>query len=304
MTIPTFQELMLPLLQLLSDEKVHYTQDIVDKLSNMFNLTQDEIEELIPSGNKRFSNRVGWATTYLKKAKLITSSGRSQYKITERGKEVLLEQPGNIDMKYLQRFPEYLEFRNRKSKKVNNILESEDDDPTKTPEELMEISYQSIKEQLASEILELIIENSARFFEILVVDLLVAMGYGGNREDAGEAVGRVNDEGIDGIIKQDKLGLENIYIQAKKWKDSVGRPVVNEFAGSLMGKGANKGILITTSYFTKGANEYAEQLKNPKIILIDGQQLAEYMIDHNLGVTEINEYIIKRIDKDYFEEGL
>ena len=302
MTIPTFQELMLPILKILNNNQINQMKEIVDELAMQFNLSEDELEELIPSGNKRFSNRVGWAVTHLKKASLLESIGKSKYSITGKGKNVLAENPVSIDMKFLSKFAEYEAFRHSSKRKIKRKTQKEIIvDSPQTPEELMDSSYQSIKDKLAIELLELIKENSPKFFETLVVDLLVAIGYGSNITGSGKTTGQPYDGGIDGLIKQDKLGLDNIYIQAKRWVSTVGRPTVQEFAGSLLGKGASKGVLITPSGFSKEAIDYVDQFKHATIILIDGVQLAELMIDYNIGVSETNRYIIKKIDRDYFE---
>jgi len=299
MTIPTFQEIMLPLLQLTNDDRSHSQKEVIEILAKTFKLTNEETTQLLNSGSPRFKNRVVWATIYLKKALLLSSIDKGIFRITQRGKEVLLQNPSKLDMKFLSQFAEFIEFR--KKKKEKNI---EDQEEIQTPEELLEKSYDEIRQKLSLELLEKIKQNTPLFFEKLVVELLVAMGYGGSIEDAGKALGRSGDEGIDGEIKQDKLGLETIYIQAKRWKDKnqVGRPEIQRFAGSLMGKGATKGVFITTSSFSDEAYQYAKNLKLQKLILIDGEELSELMIDHNIGVTELNNYVLKRIDNDYFEE--
>lgn len=304
MAVPSFEDFMLPVLQLAGDNQIHDLHTTVQKMAQHFHLSEEDKNELLPSGKQtRFANRVSWAVTYLKKSKLIQSAGRSKFSITERGKKALQESVTKIDKSFLEQFPEYREFKNRrKSTKNGSIPEISFESQEQTPEELLDTSYQSIHQQLASDLLDLILATSPGFFERLVVDLIIAMGYGGSRQDAGKAVGRSGDGGIDGIIKQDRLGLENIYIQAKRWNDTVGRPTVQGFAGSLMGRGASKGILITTSKFSKEAIEYVNTIKQPKIILIDGEYLSDLMIDYNLGVAVVNQYTIKKIDSDYFEE--
>jgi restriction system protein len=229
---------------------------------------------------------------------LIETAGWGKVIITERGKSVLQNGPLRVDRKFLQQFPEYAAKVNRQE--TNQVEKEEEAD--QTPLESIEANYQSIRRELARELIERIKSCSPRFFEQLVVDLLVAMGYGGSRSDAGQAVGQSGDGGIDGIIKEDKLGLDVVYIQAKRWEGSVGRPVVQAFAGSIEGRRARKGVLITTSNFTQDAKQYVEMIEK-KIVLIDGEELAQLMIDHGVGVTEVASYTIKKMDMDYFGEG-
>ncbi|MCL6559753.1 MAG: restriction endonuclease, partial [Firmicutes bacterium] len=247
-----------------------------------------------------FHNRVGWARTYLKKAGLLESTRRGYFRITERGLEVLKKSPSRIDVHFLEQFAEFREFRMLRHKK-------EDEDTTEaelsvsTPEEVLESAYKQLRDNLANELLQQIKASSPSLFEKLVVELLVKMGYGGSRQDAGKAIGKSGDEGIDGIIKEDRLGLDIIYIQAKRWENTVGRPEVQKFAGALQGQRARKGIMITTSSFSQEAQDYASRIDN-KIVLIDGERLAQLMIDHNLGVSSVAAYEIKKIDSDYFTE--
>lgn len=302
MSIPDFQTLMLPFLEVVSDGKEFYLKDIVEVLSEKYKLTEEEKSELLPSGRQYiFENRVAWTKLHLKKAGLLESPKRAVINISQRGLEVLKEKPALINMKFLKRYPEYVEFI-RPNKVENDEDEIEEVIDTQTPEEILEKSYIQIRNSLATDILEKVISLSPSRFEKLVVELLVKMGYGGSIQDAGKAMGKVGDEGIDGIIKEDKLGLDIIYIQAKRWKPGnvIGRPELHKFVGALAGQGAKKGIFITTSNFTKDALEY--QPKNEtKIVLIDGEQLAQLMIDYNLGVSISNSYEIKRLDSDYFE---
>lgn len=301
--IPDFQTLMFPLLQLISDGKEHTIREIIDGLANEFKLLETERKEMLPSGNQAiFDNRVSWAKTHLKKAGLLDSPRRATFVITNLGKQVLENNPGRIDVKYLKQFSPYAEFINP-SKVENgedaiNISMQE-----QTPEETLEKAYQEIRKTLASELLHKVVELPPIFFERLVVELLVKMGYGGSIKDAGKAIGKTGDEGIDGTIKEDKLGLDIIYIQAKKWKPGniVGRPEIHKFVGALAGQGAKKGIFITTSTFSKEAREYIPK-NETKIVLIDGQQLSQLMIDYNLGCSTQQIYELKKIDLDYFEE--
>jgi restriction system protein len=294
---------MLPLLQLASDGKEHRSREATEFLSDKFRLTEQERRELLPSGTTRvIVNREGWASTYLKKCLLIESTKRGYFKITQRGIDVLSRNPTDINIKFLEQFPEYAEF-----KKVKKEVPREELDRNKyeispqTPEEILGDAYEELNRNLKQELLENIKSASPDFFEALVVDLLVKMGYGGSRSDAGQSVGGSGDEGIDGIIKEDKLGLDAIYIQAKRWENTIGRPEVQKFAGALQGQRAKKGILITTSTFTKEAVQYASNIES-KIVLIDGEKLAQLMIEHNVGVSTTASYEVKQIDTDYFEK--
>jgi restriction system protein len=287
-----------------SDKNVHMFRDVVNELSEHFKLTEEEKRELLPSGKQPiFENRSGWAKTHLKKAGLLNYPRRGCIQITERGLSVLEKSIEKIDMKFLKQFDEYNEFLNITNQNKPDD-ESSNEMETHTPEELMGTAFQNIKNTLADEILDKIRNVSPTFFEKLVVDLLVKMGYGGSIKDAGKAIGKTGDEGIDGTIKEDKLGLDVIYIQAKRWKDGniVGRPELHKFVGALAGQGAKKGIFITASTFSKDAIEYTPK-NETKIILIDGTQLAELMIEYNVGVSHQQIYEIKKIDNDYFEEA-
>lgn len=303
MAIPDFQTLMLPLLKASADGQEHSLSEIIETLAIQLQLTSDERNERLPSGlQARFDNRVRWARVDLGMAGLLESSGRGRFRITPKGLELLKNPPQRIDRKYLRQFPEYRDYSSR-NRNSNNQTDKEEvsEEIRQTPEETLEAGYQSLRSELAKELLEHIKQNSPRFFEKLVVDLLVQMGYGGSRKDAGEAVGRSGDEGIDGTIKEDKLGLDVVYIQAKRWQNTVGRPEVQAFAGALMGKKANKGVFITTSQFSQDAQTYVNTISQ-KIVLIDGELLAQLMIDHGVGVTEIASYSLKRVDSDYFSE--
>lgn len=309
MAVPDFQSLMLPLLKTTSDGKEHSNAEVTEILAQQFGLSENDRDEMLPSGRQRkFDNRVNWTKTYLQKANLLSSTGRSRFRITERGIKVLKDNPSSINIKYLNQFPEFLAFHTAtsvKEAKINgNSSASQEivERTSQTPQEILEISYQNLRQALAQELLERIKNNTPKFFESLVVDLLVAMGYGGSRKDAGQAIGQVGDGGIDGIIKEDKLGLDVIYLQAKRWEGTVGGPVVQGFAGALIGKKARKGVFITTSTFSAQARSFASGTENLKIILIDGEQLAQLMIDYDIGVTEESRYIVKKVDLDYFED--
>jgi restriction system protein len=301
MTIPDFQAVMLPLMQFASDGKEHSLRESIEHLASHFNLSEDERKELLPSGKQPiFDNRVGWARTHLKKAGLLESTRRSVFRITSSGVEVLSRKPNAINMNLLKQFPDYLEFIGATATN-GKILIVENNETTSqdTPEEILEYAYQKIRQTLAQDLLVKVRSCSPNFFEQLVVELLVKMGYGGSIKEAGRAIGRSGDEGIDGIIKEDKLGLDVIYIQAKRWSDTVGRPEIQRFVGALAGQGAKKGIFITTSRFSEQAKEYVPR-NETKIVLIDGEQLAQYMIDFNLAVSIVSTYEIKKIDSDYF----
>ena len=293
---------MLPLLKSISDGQTYLFRDVIEKLAVDFKLTDKERNELLPSGQQAvFDNRVGWARTYLKKAGLIESNKRGTLQITQRGLDALKQNSKEIDVTFLEQFSEFVEFKNINRKQIDEKKAETEIETEKTPEELLEFAYQNIRQNLSQELIEIIKNCSPRFFENLVIDLLLKMGYGGSRKDAGEAIGRTGDGGIDGIIKEDKLGLDIIYIQAKRWQNQVPVKEIRDFAGSLLGKKAKKGIFITTSNFPQNAYDYVEDIEH-KIILIDGQRLAELMIEHNVGVSTQRIFDIKKLDSDYFSE--
>jgi restriction system protein len=303
--IPDFQTIMLPLLDAIKDGKEYRSNDIIDILAEKFVLSKDEKRELLPSGvNFVFTNRVAWAKVYLKKAGLLCAPKRGLTRITQEGIDVLRQNPEKINMAFLRQFPDFSEIRGTAEENVSTEnINIQNNEQLQTPEEILDNTYQDIRKALAQELLDKIQQLSPSFFERLVVDLLVKMGYGGSVKDAGKTVGKSGDEGIDGIIKEDKLGLDIIYIQAKRWQqgNTLGRPEIHKFVGALAGQGAKKGIFITTSSFTKEALSYSPR-NETKIVLIDGLQLAQLMIDYNLGVTVQHTYEIKKTDMDYFEE--
>ena len=307
MAVPDFQSLFIPVLKFVSDGNEHSLSETIESIAQQLGLSEADRDEMLPSGKQRkFDNRVSWARTYLQKAQLLSHTDRSKVRITERGIKVLRENPTYINTKFLKQFPEFLVFHAAAGDKAGaideNIRTTQEmiEKTSQTPQEILETSYQSLRQTLAQELLERIKNKPPKFFESLVVDLLVAMGYGGSRKDAGQAVGQVGDDGIDGIIKEDKLGLDAIYLQAKRWDGTVGGPVVQGFVGALIGKKARKGVFITTSTFSQQARNYVNGIENLKIILIDGEQLAQLMIDHDVGVTEESRYIVKKVDLDYF----
>lgn len=308
MAIPDYQTIMLPLLRKLSDGNAYPLKELIEILAREFHLSDDDLNELLPSGQSfMFSNRVGWARTYLKKAGLIESPKRGIVSITPRGMDVLKRKPKEINNALLKQFPEFVQFQNYKKEEIDSAVTFNGEDnqsESQTPEETIENAYQTIRQSLALEILDTVRKLSPIFFERLVVELLVKMGYGGSMKDAGKAIGKTGDEGIDGTIKEDKLGLDIIYIQAKRWQagNIVGRPELHKFVGALAGQGAKKGIFITTSSFTKDALNYVPR-NETKIVLIDGEHLAQLMIDYNLGVASQRIYEVKRLDSDYFEEN-
>jgi restriction system protein len=308
---------MLPLLEIATDGNEHSMRDAREQLARRFKLSEAEQTALLPSGQLVFPNRVGWARTHLGKAEALDTPRRGFFRITDRGKEILLQKPNEITVKFLKQFPEFISnwavtepqgdaqtartmrnetAPNASSNYVNLIAEDK-----QTPEEMLEDSYQRLRHQTTAELLHRVKKSSPGFFERLVVDLLIKMGYGGSLKEAGSAIGRSGDEGIDGIIKEDRLGLDLIYLQAKKWEGTVGRPEIQKFVGALHGKRAKKGVFLTTGSFSSEAIEYIGNI-DPKVVLIDGRQLAEFMIDFGLGVTEISNYQVKRIDSDYFGE--
>jgi restriction system protein len=304
--IPSYEEIMLPLLNLLSDKQEHTLQEADDALAKHFKLTDLERDELLPSGQQPiFRNRLGWARTYMKKAGLLATPSRAKFIITEKGIDLLKEKPKEITSKFLKRYPEFVEFQSIKKIKDNVIEQSFEISSIidgKTPEEALEYAYQKLKSELAKEVIDVVKNCTPAFFEKLVVDLIVRMGYGGSRKDAGQALGKTGDGGIDGIVKEDKLGLDTIYLQAKRWENSVPVKEIRDFTGALASKKAKKGIFITTSSFPQSVYDFVTQVEY-RIILINGDQLADLMIEYNVGLTPINEYQVKKIDFDYFEEN-
>jgi restriction system protein len=301
MAIPDFQTIMLPLMRHLQDGREHATGETLDALAKHFQLTDEERRVLLPSGlQELFTNRVAWAKSHLKKAGILASPRRGVYQITARGREVLAKSPAAINLRFLFQFPEYQAFRAIHRQRAEEPEEAETNHGG-TPEEALESAYVKTQENLAADLMQRLQGCSPQFFERLVVEVIVKMGYGGSRQDAGKAIGKSGDGGIDGIIKEDKLGLDAIYIQAKRWANTVGRPEIQKFVGALTGQRAKKGLFITTSDFTADAKTYALQI-DTKIVLIDGEMLAQLMIDYNVGVSTIATYDLKKIDTDYFTE--
>jgi restriction system protein len=297
--IPKYSEFFRSLLQYAGDAQEHTLSDAYAHLAKIHRLTAHDLEEILPSGRQStFENRVSWALTYLKKAGLMESPRRGRFRITSNGLQLIQTNPPAITLDDLRKCPGFAQFEG------SGLSRTEPDPPEQpeTPEENLEASYQAIRRSLAQELLDRLKQSSPRFFERAVVDLLLSMGYGGSRADAGQAVGRTRDEGIDGVIKEDRLGLDAIYIQAKRWDGVVGRPVVQSFVGSLDGQKSQKGVLITTSWFSDEALDYVTKI-GKRVVLIDGEQLSNLMIDHGVGVTEIANYTLKKLDTDYFDES-
>ena len=297
MAVPDFQSFFKPLLDLAADGSEHSIQEARESIAAKMSLSEDDVKERLSSGiQTKFDNRVSWAKSYFIQARLFEASRRGHFKITQRGIELHRKGLNRIDIKTLYQYPEFVEFHKGKGAK--------EDEPTphgETPEESLQRAYEGIRSHLAGEILDKIKSNSPAFFEKLVVDLMVAMGYGGSRADAGNSIGGSGDEGVDGIIKEDRLGLDVVYLQAKRWEGTVGRPDVQKFVGALHGKRAKKGVFITTGKFSDDSKRYVDSI-DPKVILIDGRTLAELMIDCDLGTTTSGTYQIKRIDTDYYAE--
>lgn len=302
MSIPDFQTIMLPLVEFANDGKEHSVREAIEALADHFELTPEERKELLPSGRQLlFDNRVSWSKFHLTKAQVLESTRRGYFRITDRGRALLASNPQRIDMTLLNQYPEYVQFRTKSEKKESPTPQALGEDDSVSPEEAIEEAYQQIRDELANELLDTVSSCSPAFFEQLVVDLLVKMGYGGTRRDAGRAIGRSGDGGIDGIINEDRLGLDVVYIQAKRWEGTVSRPEIQKFVGALQGQRARKGVFITTSNFSAGAKDYASRIDS-RIVLIDGEQLAQLMIDYDMGVSSMASYELKRIDSDYFIE--
>lgn len=305
MSVPKYNWWYTPLLKRLSGGETHAMSGLYEALATDAGLSDADRAELLPSGTDHtYRNRIAWARTFLKKAGLVDSPARGQVRITERGKEALAENPGGIDEKWLARFPEFVEWMKSpkpdSAKPVAPTSDASIDAEDGTPRERLERVYSTLQRDLADDLLERVKQISPTYFEKIVVDVMLAMGYGGSRQDAGRTVGQSGDGGIDGIIDEDRLGLDKIYLQAKRWEGVVGRPVVQAFSGALDGQRATKGVLITTSTFTADAHAYVRQIAK-KIVLIDGRQLAGLMIQNGVGVSVEATYALNRIDSDYFD---
>jgi len=311
MPVPDYQSLMLPLLEAVADGEAHLLRDVREQIAQRVGLTESDRAELLPSAKQSvYDNRLGWAKTYMDKAGLIRSVKRGVYQLTDRGREVLAKHPTKIDNKFLYQFSEWTDFIQASNSGGGEVgtasadtgePSSESSPSVLDPQEGLDAAYQQLRRSVEADVLTQVRAASFAFFERLVVELLVAMGYGGSLKDAGKAIGRSGDDGLDGVIKEDHLGLDAIYVQAKRWKNTVGRPDVQAFAGSLEGVRGRKGVFITTSTFSSEAREYVSRIEK-KIVLIDGVLLASLMVDFNIGVNSVNTYEVKRVDSDYFSE--
>jgi restriction system protein len=301
--LPDYQDVMLPLLKLTADGEVHTVRALKDTIAQQLDLSEDDLNHMLPSGQQTtFHNRVSWAKTYLLHAGLLEKTKRGHFTISPRGREVLGTQPPRIDNQFLSQFPEFLEFKGRSNTNGNAATQSdtqETPDP-RTPEEALQAAYKELRDDLAGELLAQIKGMSSQFFEKLVLDLMLAMGYGGAEKTA-SLTGAGSDEGIDGVINEDRLGLDIVYLQAKRWENQVGRPEIQKFVGALHGKRARKGVFLTTSTFSRDANDYVATI-DPKVVLIDGTRLAQLMIDFNVGVSTAQTFSVKKVDSDYFAE--
>jgi restriction system protein len=305
MAIPDYQTLMLPLLRHTADGKIHTARELKESLATAFNLTIEERQHMLPSGQQStFHNRVAWAKTYLERAGLLESVRRGHFRVSARGREVVASSVDRIDNEFLRQYPEFVAFRTRGGSDEDGdatpgILAASSEN--QTPEEALQAAYTRIRNDLAVELLEQIKSMSSTFFERLVLDLMVSMGYGGTHDTPASLTAAGADEGIDGIINEDQLGLDIVYLQAKRWENQVGRPEIQKFVGALHGKRARKGVFLTTSTFSREARDYVATI-DPKVILIDGERLAQLMIDFDVGVSTTHTYAIKRVDSDYFTE--
>ena len=309
MAIPKYDAMYKALLVCLRDMQQHRKREVLDKIAADFSVTAEERQLLLPSGRQRlFDNRVGWTITYLKKAGLVISPRRGIYQLTEEGKKVVEADPPVVDNTYLERYDSFKQFVSAQVTSGNGqqpqSVTGADDLNGKTPQDALDAAYQQINQALADDILSEIMRQQPGFFERLVVQLLEHMGYGGSVEHAGQVIGKSGDEGIDGIIREDKLGFSMIYIQAKRWdrSTSIGRPEIQKFVGALAGQGASKGLFVTTAQFTKEAREYAKKQHTTKVVLVDGDALAKLMIEYNVGVSTQAVYQIKQLDSDFFGE--
>jgi restriction system protein len=307
MAVPGYQEFMLPLLRLAADGQEHTFKQAMAKLAEQLRISEEDQAVLLPSRKAtQFYNRVTWASTYLAKSLLLTKPGRGRFKIAPRGIEILAKKPQRIDNKFLQQFPEFVAFKNktnaepRESSSVSSVPDYADE-PTTTPAERLDAAYEELRETLADDVLQCVRSATPKGFERLVVRLLVAMGYGGGSLEHAEVTGKSGDDGIDGTIREDRLGLDMVYVQAKKWENSVGPGEIDQFVGSLMRKRATKGVFITSGMFSDGAKRAGKEAA-VKVRLIDGDELAELMIDFNVGVADEDKYVVKKIDSDFFDD--
>lgn len=300
--VPSYETLMLPVLRLAADGQQHTTKEAIGPIAEAIGLSEKGRAETLPDGRNRLLHRLEWARTYLKQAGLLVYPRRGAFAITQRGKLFLTQHPEEITNKMLMEFPEFREFKEGRPEGSDAQAAVAPATESIDPEEAMQNAHVVLRNALESELLQRVKDGTPEFFEQLVVDLLLKMGYGGSRKDAGKALGRTGDGGVDGIINEDPLGLDVIYVQAKRWKEnSVGRPAVQQFAGALQGRRARKGVFIATSTFSREAQDFVSNV-DAKIVLIDGPRLASLMAEHDIGVTKNREYVTKRIDLDYFAD--
>lgn len=312
MALPTYEDVMLPVLEILDAGGPRHRRELAAVVADALHLSEVERLRTLPSGKATMiMSRVGWALAYLKQARVVASPRRGVYQLTDRGKNVLASKPSRIDGEFLSQFPEFLDFLQRARASTTQKADAEEApvqsvlavaSDSASPEEALDAAYGRLRTGLEEELLEAVKAVSPVFFEQLVIDLLVKMGYGGSRTDAARAVGRSGDGGIDGVIDEDRLGLDVIYVQAKRWDSAVGRPEIQKFAGALQGQRARKGIFITTSDFTREAEDYAQRIDS-RIVLISGRRLARLMFDFDVGATPRSTYTVKQLDSDYFEES-
>lgn len=311
MAIPKYDEIMLPLLRLLADGQPHHQRDLATQIADHFKLTEEERNLLLPSTTSTYiRNRTGWAGFHLRKAGLADLPREATLQITAQGAELLKNPPSKLDRSFLMQLEPFKQFMLEQKQrgitaartKAAGIAPAASSEDEGTPEERIDDAFNELRETLVADLLAKLLAVNPFRFEQVVLDLLVAMGYGGSRKEAAAVTQKTGDEGVDGVINEDRLGLDVIYIQAKRWKSNVGRPEIQSFVGALAGKKATKGVFITTSAFHENATGYAEGL-HQKVILIDGRRLAELMIEHNIGVAEEHAYRIKKIDSDYFDES-
>jgi restriction system protein len=310
MAIPDYQTLMLPVLQLASESEQRVA-DVVDRLADRLGLSEEERQKLLPSGRQRvLHNRIHWAKFYLTKAGFLSSPGRGRFTATQAGKELLAEKPPRINVSLLMKRPEFREFYRNEGNAASNTIDTastatdSNDSATTTPEEQIEAAYQTLEGTLRADLLDRIAKNSPAFFEQLIIDLLVAMGYGGSHKNAATQLGRSGDGGVDGVINEDRLGLDRVYVQAKRYAagNAVGRPDVQAFVGSLVGLGASKGVFVTTSSFSTQARDFVQHLPQ-RVVLLDGASLADLMIEHGIGVRTSRTIDFRRLDEDFFDEA-
>lgn len=304
MPIPGFQEITLPLLRVCANGQEWSMAAVRGPIAEHFGLTEEDRKELLPSGTQpRFNNRVAWAKVYLERAGLITKTRRGHFRISPAGEGVLKSPPALIDIAFLSQFDGFDDFRSKSAEQPDSASTTAPAVPVdaETPEEQLQSAHLRLCDDLAKRLLEQIGDMSPEFFEKLVLDLMLAMGYGGSREESGSLTQSGADEGIDGIINEDQLGLDTIYLQAKRWQNTVGRPEIHKFVGALHGRRARKGVFLTTSTFSRDAIEYAGQI-DTKVVLIDGRQLAQLMIKYNVGCSPSQTFVVKKLDSDYFTD--